>query len=154
MIVEFGDEQEEPAPTEELTRLAELVLTEEGLDGGATVGITLVDNDVIAGLNERHLDKIGPTDVLSFPVEDAQPGCPPLPSPNGPPVAIGDVFIAPAVVRQNAARRSVDYEDEMALMVVHGLLHLLGWDHVDDAEAEAMERREAALLELGGRKRL
>lgn len=153
MIVEFGDEQDEPAPTGELTRLAELVLTEEGLDGGAVVGITLVDDAEIARLNEHYLGKAGPTDVLSFPIEDAAPGRPPRQSRNGPPVTVGDVFIAPAVVRANALRREVGYEDELALMVVHGLLHLLGWDHVDDAEAEAMERREAALLELVGRKR-
>jgi probable rRNA maturation factor len=133
VIVEFGDEQDEPAPIDELRALAEGVLVEEGLDGGAVVAITLVDDAEIAVLNQRYLGRSGPTDVLSL--------------------AVGDVFIAPGVVRSNARRRGVDYEDEMALMVVHGLLHLLGWDHVSDADAEAMERREAELLELVGRER-
>lgn len=153
MIVEFGDEQDEPAPIDELRALAEGILVEEGLDGGAVVAITLVDDAEIAVLNQRYLGRSGPTDVLSFPIEDAAPGRPPLPAVNGPPMAVGDVFIAPGVVRSNARRRGVDYEDEMALMVVHGLLHLLGWDHVSDADAEAMERREAELLELVGRER-
>jgi probable rRNA maturation factor len=153
VIVEFADEQDEPAPTGELARFAELVLEEEGLDGGAVVTLTLVDDAEIARLNQTYLGKAGPTDVLSFPIEDAAPGAPPRAMADGPPVEIGDVFIAPAVVRANAGRRGIAYEDEMALMVVHGLLHLLGWDHVDDAEAEAMERRERELLELIGRER-
>lgn len=153
MIVELEDDQDEPAPADELRRLAEVVLAEEGLDGGAVVAITLVGEPEIARLNETYLGKRGPTDVLSFPIEDAAPGRPPAPSPNGPPVTVGDVFIAPSVVKGNAERSGVEYEDELALMVVHGLLHLLGWDHVDDADAEAMERREAQLLEMVGRKR-
>lgn len=153
MIVEFADEQDEPASTDELSQLAEVVLVEEGLDGGAVVAITLIDDTEIARLNERYLGKSGPTDVLSFPIEDAAPGRPPLAAPNGPPVTVGDVFIAPAVVRANAQRRGVAYEDEIALMVVHGLLHLLGWDHVEDGDAEAMEKREAELLKMVGRER-
>jgi len=91
--------------------------------------------------------------VLSFPIEDAKPGEPPLQNADGPPTHLGDVFIAPSVVRVNAERNHVLYEDEMALMVVHGLLHLLGWDHADAKDAEAMEKREAELLRLVGRDR-
>ena len=153
MIIEFGDEQDEPVPVDELVRLAEIVLKSEGLDDATSVAISLVDGPTIAALNESHLGKIGPTDVLSFPIEDAKPGEPPLQNPDGPPTHLGDVFIAPSVVRVNAERDDVLYEDEMALMVVHGLLHLLGWDHVDDKDAEAMEKREAELLRLVGRDR-
>jgi probable rRNA maturation factor len=153
VIIEFVDEQDEPAPVDDLIRLAEIVLKSEGLDDAATVAISLVDEPTIAELNESHLGMIGPTDVLSFPIEDAVPGEPPLPNADGPPTQLGDVFIAPSVVRINAERNEVLYEDEMALMVVHGLLHLLGWDHVDDKDAEAMEKREAELLKLVGRDR-
>ena len=72
---------------------------------------------------------------------------------DGPPVEIGDVVIAPSVVRSNANRDAVVFEDELALMVVHGILHLLGWDHVAEAEAVAMERREEELLNLVGKVR-
>ena len=153
MIIEFGDEQDEPAPVDELIRLAEIVVKSEGLDDATSVAISLVDEPTIAELNESHLGMSGPTDVLSFPIEDAVPGEPPLPNPHGPPTQLGDVFIAPAVVRANAERNGGAYEDEISLMVVHGLLHLLGWDHVDDTGAEAMEKREAELLRLVGRER-
>ncbi len=153
MIISFGDEQDEPAPVDELRRLAEMVLEAEGLASGTTVSITLVDAETIAGLNEQHLGKSGPTDVLAFPIEDARPGAPPRPDAGGPAVELGDVFIAPSVVRKNAGAEGVDFDDELALMVVHGLLHLLGWDHVDDDDAVAMEQREGELLGMMGKVR-
>ena len=151
MNVEFGDEQDEPASIDELAGLAETVLKAEGLTDDTAVSITLVDEATIARLNEAHLGRSGPTDVLAFPIEDAGPGAPPRRPSDGPPIQLGDVFVAPSVVRANAGGN--EYEDEMALMVVHGLLHLLGWDHVADDDAEAMEQRERELLDLIGRER-
>lgn len=153
MIVVFGDEQDEPVIADEMVRLAEVVMIAEGLDAGTGVSITLVDEDTIALLNRKHMGKAGPTDVLSFPIEDAAPGTPPRRTVDGPPVEIGDVVIAPSVVRSNAKRDAAVFEDELALMVVHGMLHLLGWDHVAEAEAVAMERREEELLNLVGKVR-
>jgi len=153
VIVVFGDEQDEPVIPDELVRLAEVVMIAEGLDTGTGVSITLVDEETIASLNREHMGKTGPTDVLSFPIEDAAPGMPPRKAVDGPPVEIGDVVIAPSVVRSNADRDSVAFEDELALMVVHGILHLLGWDHVAEADAVAMERREEELLSLIGKVR-
>ena len=153
MNVLFADEQDVPIVTEDLLRLAELVLEAEGLDDETGVSLVLVDEGQMAELNEAHMGKTGPTDVLSFPIEDAAPGSPPVPSPGGPSIELGDVFIAPSVVRRNADGRSVAFADEMALMVVHGLLHLLGWDHVDERDAERMEARESHLLGLVGRVR-
>ncbi len=153
MIVVFGDEQDEPVTADEMVRVAEVVMIAEGLDAGTGVSITLVDEDTIALLNRKHMGKAGPTDVLSFPIEDAAPGVPPRRALDGPPVEIGDVVIAPSVVRSNAKRDAVVFEDELALMVVHGMLHLLGWDHVAEADAVAMERREEELLNLVGKVR-
>ena len=153
MIVVFGDEQDEPVIADEMVRLAEVVMIAEGLDAGTGVSITLVDEDTIALLNRKHMGNAGPTDVLSFPIEDAAPGVPPRRTVDGPPVEIGDVVIAPSVVRSNAQRDAVAFEDELALMVVHGMLHLLGWDHVVEADAVAMERREQELLNLVGKVR-
>jgi probable rRNA maturation factor len=73
--------------------------------------------------------------------------------PGGPPIELGDVFIAPSVVRDNAQRSGARFEDELALMVVHGLLHLLGWDHEVDDKATRMEARESELLARIGRVR-
>jgi probable rRNA maturation factor len=151
--IAFGDEQDDPLPGAELSRFAELVLTEERLDPDTSVSITMVDEETIAALNQTHLGKSGPTDVLSFPIEDAAPGKPPKAIAGGPAPALGDVFIAPSVVRANARRSGVPFEDELFLMVVHGLLHLLGWDHVEDDDAVAMEKREGDLLSLIGKVR-
>ncbi|MER3452848.1 MAG: rRNA maturation RNase YbeY [Acidimicrobiia bacterium] len=139
-------------------RLAEAVLAAEGVRGDAELSIRFVDEATIADLNRRFLDKEGPTDVLSFPIDDdlVEPGRwpdngttrPEGPDPEPPelPLLIGDVVICPAVAARNAPSHTGSLEDELALLVVHGILHLLGMDHVDDEEAEAMERREKELL--------
>ena len=153
MNILFADEQDEPIVTEELLQLAETVLEAEGLDPETGVSLILIGEDEMTELNRQHMGKTGPTDVLSFPIEDATPGTPPTRSPGGPPIELGDVFIAPAVVHRNADQRGVPFEDELALMVVDGLLHLLGWDHEADEDALRMESRERDLLARVGRVR-
>jgi probable rRNA maturation factor len=105
----------------------------------------------MAAYNERFLDRSGPTDVLAFPVEELMPGVIPDTDPQGPPLMLGDVIIAPGYVRQQAESNGAGFDDEMALMVTHGILHLLGYDHVDDEEAERMESRERELLAMVGK---
>ncbi|HEX9855112.1 MAG TPA: rRNA maturation RNase YbeY [Acidimicrobiia bacterium] len=151
MSVQFADEQDDPLEPGQLVELAERVLAAELCPEGTEVSLTMVDEQAMSEHNERHLGKLGATDVLSFPIEDLSPGVPPQRVPGGPPPVLGDVLVCPAVVRANAAAGAVRFEDEMALMVVHGLLHLLGYDHVDDAEAELMEGRERELLASAGR---
>jgi probable rRNA maturation factor len=119
--------------------------------------LLFVDEDAIAALNERFLERAGPTDVLSFPLEEdpVSPGRFPDMGGTGPgadlddepPLLLGDVVVCPAVAERNATARSVPYDDEIALLVVHGILHLLGMDHEADAEAEAMEALERQLLD-------
>ena len=104
-------------------------------------------------LNKSHLDRSGPTDVLAFPIESLAPGMVPEAVAAGPPLMLGDVVVCPEVVRSQAAASAVAFEDEMALMVVHGVLHLLGYDHEADADADLMEQRERDLLALAGRER-
>ena len=138
---------------EHLRRLAEAVLTAEGFPAEAEVSITLVGDEEMASWNSRALGKSGPTDVLSFPVEALRPGEVPVSLPNGPPLLIGDVVIAPDYVRRQAGEQGTDSDDEMALMVAHGVLHLLGYDHQSDPEAEVMEAREREILATEGRTR-
>jgi probable rRNA maturation factor len=99
------------------------------------------------------MGKSGPTDVLSFPIEDAEPGRPPVRTPDGPPLALGDVVVCPEVVAANAEAYGVTFDDELHLMICHGVLHILGWDHQTDAQAHAMEQREAEHLATIGRVR-
>ncbi len=153
MNIVVSDEQDDPLPLDRVLSLAEEALRSEGVPDEAEVAIVFVDEDAIADYNERYMGRSGPTDVLSFPVQEARPGVPPQPPGPGVPLPLGDVFIAPTVVRRNAERHGVDFDDELALMVVHGLLHLLGWDHQVDEEAERMEAEERKLLAAVGRRR-
>jgi probable rRNA maturation factor len=136
--------------------LARQVLVARGVKGETEVSLLFVDEEAIAALNSQFLGKTGPTDVLSFPIED-DPG-PTGRSPDlggsGPGVSpeqgalmlLGDVVICPAVAARNAVEHEVSLDDEVALLVVHGLLHLLGMDHEIAAEAERMEALEQQLL--------
>jgi len=153
MTVSFADEQDDPLPAEPLVALAQSVLEAEQLPDDAEVSLLLVSADHIAALNQEHMGRSGPTDVLSFPLEDLRPGELPAVTGGGPPLLLGDVMVCPAVVRANADEWGVPFEDEMALMVVHGILHLLGYDHAEDSEAERMETREREILVAAGRER-
>jgi probable rRNA maturation factor len=146
----LADEQGQPVDLLQLRHLAELVLTEEGYPDETEVTVLLVSEEEMASYNERFLDRAGPTDVLAFPVEELVPGVVPDHDPSGPPFVIGDVIVAPGYVSRQAAENQVGFDDEMALMVAHGILHLLGYDHIDDDDAELMERREAELLSMVG----
>ena len=152
---EQGDHPIEVARWAELSRK---VLAARGVKGETEVSLLFVDEDAIAALNEQFLGKSGPTDVLSFPIEDepgptgrspdlggSGPGS--LPARRERSTLLGDVVICPAVAARNAVEHEVSLEDEVALLVVHGLLHLLGMDHEDDAEAERMEALEQELLD-------
>lgn len=126
--------------------MAELVLSEEGFPVDTQMTVLLVDDDEMTGYNRRFLDREGPTDVLAFPVEQLLPGLVPEHNPQGPPLMIGDVIISPAYVRRQADEHGVSFGSEMSLMVTHGILHLLGYDHGNDNDAEHMEQRERDLL--------
>lgn len=153
MSVFLADEQSLEVDTEELRGLAELVLSEEGYPESTEVAILLVSEEEMAGYNKQFLDRDGPTDVLAFPVETLLPGVVPDLDPHGPPLIAGDVIIAPTYVARQAEGNGVTPSDEMALMVTHGMLHLLGYDHESDGEAELMEQRERELLAKVGRNR-
>lgn len=135
------------------SQLAEAALHDEGVRGSAEVSLIFVDEDAIADLNERFMGKSGPTDVLSFPIDDEPIRI--ATGPQGPsdegefdiPQLVGDIVICPSVAANNAIDHGVSFEDEVALLVVHGVLHLLGWDHMVDDEAEKMEAREQELLQ-------
>ena len=150
------EQQDHPIDVAFWAGLARQVLEARGIKGETEVSLLFVDEEAIAALNAQFLGKTGPTDVLSFPIED-EPG-PTGRSPDlggsGPGVSpeqgalmlLGDVVICPAVAARNAVEHEVAFEDEVALLVVHGLLHLLGMDHEIEAEAERMEAIERQLL--------
>jgi probable rRNA maturation factor len=143
-------------------RLARLVLDEERvadrLGPDTEMSLLFVDEPTIAELNERFLGANGPTDVLAFPMDDdvppggrqpdqggRGPGAPT--DPGDPPALLGDVVVCPTVAQRQAGARGIAIDDELALLVVHGVLHLLDYDHAEAEEATAMRRREQELLE-------
>ncbi len=152
-----ADEQHEFAiDLERWVGLANAALVDEGVRGLAELSLIFTDEPAMASLNLQFMGKAGPTDVLSFPIDDepeprgrvpdsggSGPGDAPL---DEIPQLIGDVVICPVVAARNAVEHDRTFDDEMALLVVHGVLHLLGWDHELDDEAERMEAREQELL--------
>jgi probable rRNA maturation factor len=158
--VVFGaDEQSAVAvELEAFTALAEGVLRAEGVRGQSELALYFVDEDTIADLNQRFLDGSGPTDVLAFPIDDdlADVGRSPDAGSSGPdrppvelseiPLLLGDVLICPTVAERNAKEHGKTLRDELALLVVHGTLHVLGMDHADPDETAVMQARERELL--------
>lgn len=120
--------------------LAEAVLADAQRAGELT--LTFVDGNEMAALNAEHMGAAGPTDVLSFPLDDGSDAVA-----DGVPELLGDVVVCPEVAAAQAAGHAGTLDDELALLVVHGVLHVLGHDHVDAADATAMRKRERALLQ-------
>lgn len=105
---------------------------------GAEVSIALADDAMVARLNHEYRGKDGPTNVLSFPSGD--PGAP------GRPRLVGDIVLALETIQREARVSELGVAEHVSHLVVHGLLHLLGYDHETDAEAVAMESLEIAIL--------
>ena len=97
------------------------------------VNVRYVSDREIAKYNEQFRKKQGPTDVLSCPTEDAEEKI------------LGDILIAPSYVKKDAIQRGVIFEDRMRLMLIHGILHLMGYDHISDADYKVMRAKEISL---------
>ena len=141
MLVSIVSHREpEPLDFGAFERLARFALEMEGVPDQTELSIALVDEDEIATLNEQYRGIAGPTDVLSFGCDE------PCPTPGDEPITLGDVIIAPTVAERQAAELGHSVEHELDVLLVHGVLHLLGYDHEDDDDAAAMDARQAAIL--------
>lgn len=124
-----SDRQEQPVDGRALADLAASTLAAEGI-GRAELSLSFVDEQEMTGLHERYMQEAGPTDVLSFPLDDVVEGV----------RVLGDVVIAPSVAARN---NPGDPEGELRLLVVHGVLHVLGYDHERaDERAEMWARQQ------------
>jgi probable rRNA maturation factor len=132
-----GDSPKVVIDTDRWYRLAMDVLADGEVGGELT--LTFIDRGDIAELNAEHMGKAGPTDVLSFPMDDE-----PL---DGVPTLLGDVVISPAVAAEQFIDHAGSLDDELALLVVHGILHVLGHDHTEPDETAVMRACELDLLE-------
>lgn len=152
------DEQDaQPVDVTRWGDLARNVLVAEGVSGDVELALLFVDEATMAELNERFMGHQGPTDVLAFPIDDDDVviGRSPDASSAGPdrgpiddvPLLLGDVVVCPAVAARNAPSHAGTYDDELALLVVHGILHVLGMDHAEPEETTLMQARERELLD-------
>jgi len=138
-VITSDDQHAHAVDRDRYGRLAHDALLDSGVAGDAELNLLFVDESEMARLNEQHMGHQGPTDVLSFPI-DAD-------GPDGPgPRLLGDLVVCPAVAARNAITHGRSFPDEVALLVVHGVLHVLGFDHADPDEAAVMSAREQALL--------
>jgi probable rRNA maturation factor len=133
-----------PVSRARVAELARAVLRAEGA-GPALLSLTFIAPRAIAALNRRHLGRSGPTDVIAFGFARASAGDP----------IVGDIYIAPAVARLQARRLGVPVREEVARLVIHGTLHVLGYEHPEGADrtASRMWKRQEQLLARAWRRR-
>lgn len=105
------------------------------------MSVILLDADEISLLNKEHLSKSGPTDVLAFPIDDSDGEM------DDTIYLMGDVCICPEVAAGQAKEKDLNFRDEIALLLTHGILHLLGYDHYEESEEIEMKKMERALIE-------
>jgi probable rRNA maturation factor len=121
-----------------LISLMRIAAVEEGVDPRAEVTVLLVERPAMASLKEKWLGEPGPTDVLAFPMDEQIP--------DDEPYVLGDIVICPDVAREQATESGEKVSEEVDLLVVHGFLHLLGYDHVRPQDARSMRHRERKIL--------
>lgn len=132
MPVFLADEQSDDVDGDDLVALARHVLSARRVPTDMELSLLLVDRDTMAALNEQHMRKSGPTDVLAFPIDE------PGEAPPDAPAILGDVVLCPAVAAEQAHQFGRTPHDELRLLTVHGILHLLGMDHADPESERAM----------------
>jgi probable rRNA maturation factor len=136
-----------------LTKLCRFVMRRMRLHPATEVTLRLVDMPTITVLNEKWMGSQGPTDVLSFPMDELKPGRPRTGEPDGagsdddePAGYLGDIALCPQVAAQQAPAAGHSTKDEIELLTVHGLLHLLGYDHATPDEHSQMFGIQSRLL--------
>ncbi len=149
MSVEILNESGAEVDVSALSRLSRFVMDRMRVHPQAELCVKLVDEDTIAALNLKWMGKEGPTDVLAFPMDELRPG---LMTEEPGEAILGDLMLCPAVatrqVDEARAQGQTDHavEDEIDLLTVHGILHLLGYDHAEDEEHREMFALQARLL--------
>ena len=132
-----------PVPEQELLDLAAYVLRELNVHPRAEMAITLLDEEAMAALHTQWMDLPGPTDVMSFPMDELRPGSDEETSTDG---VLGDVVLCPGVAATQAKAAGHSVADEMLLLLTHGVLHLLGFDHAEPEDEQEMFELQRTLL--------
>ena len=135
MTIEITNESGVDIDETVLLRLTAHNLTEVNVSPDADVAILLVDEGAMEALHVQWMDEPGPTDVLSFPMDELRPGTQEQPTPPG---LLGDIVLCPQVAETQAQAAGHSTLDELILLTTHGLLHLLGFDHAEPDEEREM----------------
>jgi probable rRNA maturation factor len=141
--IEVLNESGETLDVAGLSRLSRFVLDRMRVHPLAELCIKLVDEPTIAELNERWMEKSGPTDVLAFPMDELRPGLVNEEPEEG---VLGDIVLCLRVAERQAQEAGHATRDEVDLLTVHGILHLLGYDHAEPEEHKEMFDLQATLL--------
>jgi probable rRNA maturation factor len=143
MSIEVDNESGVAVDELEIAALARHVLDAMHVHPQAELFVRLVDTDAMSDLHVRWMDEEGPTDVLSFPMDELRPGREGAPSDPG---LLGDVVVCPQVAATQAKAAGHATEEEILLLTTHGILHLLGYDHAEPEEEKEMFELQRRLL--------
>lgn len=144
MSIEVNNETEYDVDLQDVTNLADYVLKAMFLHPETEVSVVFIDEDAMSALHVEWMDLEGPTDVMSFPMDELRPGTDKVPGESG---ILGDIVICPTVAEAQAKAGGHSTHDEILLLTTHGLLHLMGFDHMEPAEKEEMFGLQRKLLE-------
>jgi probable rRNA maturation factor len=143
MSIEVNDESGEGVDGERITALARFVLDRLRVHPQAELSVLAVDVPAMSALHVQWMDEEGPTDVLSFPMDELRPG---KDDEEPEPGLLGDVVLCPAVAAEQAKAAGHSTEEELDLLTAHGILHLLGFDHAEPEEKDEMFGLQRELL--------
>lgn len=145
-MIEIANESGVEVDELALVSVSRFALDRMGIHPQAELSILLMDVEAMTELHVKWMDEPGPTDVMSFPMDELDTARRPDESTAGP-ALLGDVVLCPAVASTQAAQAGHGLDDELHLLTVHGILHLLGYDHAEPAEEREMFRIQNELLD-------
>jgi len=144
MSIEINNESGLEADEVRILNLATFALDFMNIDPNAELSIVMANETTMEKLHIEFMDEPGPTDVLSFPMDELRPGTPTAPTPAG---LLGDIVLCPSVAATQAAAAGHETINELLLLTTHGILHLLGYDHAEPEEEKEMFGIQREILE-------
>jgi probable rRNA maturation factor len=144
--IEIANESGVDVDSDAIQSVARHALDEMGVNPLAELSILLVEIEYMGELNHRWMDGDGPTDVLAFPMDESSVDHGPGETGGGEPALLGDIVLCPEVAAKQAATAGHAAGDELAMLTVHGVLHLLGYDHAEPEEEQEMFGLQGRLL--------
>ena len=133
MNIELSNLTDSKCDLERLKSIAQFTILAQGVHPDSELNISLLDEDEMSALHLRWMQEDGPTDVLAFPMDEVKPNSATLG-----PAMLGDIALCPTYANRNALKVNSSLQNELELLTVHGVLHLLGYDHMKADEKEVM----------------